>query len=141
MFKKSKPEARGQAAEATKDVPAAAVESPAGGPPATELAMPGTQTPSGDHAAPAAPAGGEAAAGAPIDLSSVDKDPAAAGATQAGDEGRALELMHIFTEEAEGLNLSASIYEPFLAKLTMEDVAKSAAAVLEELEALRWGNQ
>ncbi|MBI4306245.1 MAG: hypothetical protein HY678_07990 [Chloroflexi bacterium] len=96
--------------------------------------MPETQTPA---SAPAAP---PAEAGATPGAADAGHAPAGAAATPtAENDPRTLQLMQIFTEEAEGANLNANVYEPFLAPLTMEEVARNARALLDELKALRYG--
>lgn len=52
------------------------------------------------------------------------------------DDEATSSLMHIFTEDKEGLNASATIYEAFLDNLTMEQVAANAQALLDELRSI-----
>lgn len=136
MFKKGKPEAGKAAVEAhtptvaamsqpaaveravAREVPVAAAPAPAG-PPAQEAA---------------APAGTGAGAGAAL-MGGETATPAAA-PTPAIDDATTSQLMHIFTEDQEGLNANATIYESFLEQLTMEQVAANARALLDELRSI-----
>jgi len=119
MFKKGKTESTG-AGEATAAAPAPAVtQAPAASPtPPPRDTVPSVALAPVDTAAEEALAAEGAAEAAAADDTSVSK------------------MMHIFTEDQEGLNASATIYEPFLEALTMEQVAANATALLDELRSI-----
>lgn len=137
MFKKGKPDAKDAVPEAR--APGGAVMSQ---PTAAERSV----LREAPAAAPPAPAATPSQADQPIELAPTATVEAAltggeaatpqATPTPAIDDATTSKLMQIFTEDQEGLNANATIYETFLEQLTMEQVAANARALLDELRSI-----
>lgn len=103
------------AAAKVHEAPAAAV-SPAAG------------TAAGEHATPTP---GESL------LEGVETEEVAETPVAAIDDAATSNLMHIFTEDQEGLRANATIYDAFMEELTMEKVAANAQQLLSDLRAAK----
>lgn len=125
MFKRGKPDSKEAPLEAQAVAPAAAKAheaSPAVAPAAAPVA---------GATGAATPTSGESL------LGGVETEKVAAVPAAAIDDKTTSNLMHIFTEDQEGLNANATIYEAFMEELTMEKVAANAQQLLDDLRAAK----
>jgi hypothetical protein len=147
MFKKGKPD--------PKDAP---VETPAAAHVAAAAHASAERSPHRDavpaaakaHEAPAAtnaasPAAGPVAGAGGVALPTpgesllegIETEEVAETPVAAIDDKTTSNLMHIFTEDQEGLRANATIYDAFMEELTMEKVAANAQQLLSDLRAAK----
>ncbi|MBI2964873.1 MAG: hypothetical protein HYY34_01565 [Chloroflexi bacterium] len=143
MFKKGKPETKDRPAEAQAPVAAAVAtaRSPViertvqreAAPAALKVQVVAAE-PAAAEAVEVAPAPGTPTPGESL-LEGVETEKAAETPAAAIDDATTSNLMHIFTEDKEGMNANATIYEAFMEPLTMAQVAANAQRLLDDLRA------
>lgn len=147
MFKKGKPDPKDAPMEAHAAASAAAAaHAPAERSPHRDAVPVAAKAHEGPAAsAAAAPAAGPVA-GAPATtlptpgeslLEGVETEKVAETPVAAIDDAATSNLMHIFTEDQEGLRANATIYDAFMEQLTMEQVAANAQQLLDDLRAAK----
>lgn len=146
MFKKGKPDPKDAPMEAAAAHVAAAAHAPAERSPhrdAVPVAPKAQQAPAAANvASPAAhPVAGGAGATSPTPgeslLEGIETEEVAETPVAAIDDATTSNLMHIFTEDQEGLRANATIYDAFMEELTMEQVAATAQQLLDDLRAAK----
>lgn len=146
MFKRGKPDSKDAPIEAHAAAPAVAAHAPVERSPhrdAVPVAAKAHETPAAVPAvAPAAgPVAGAPAAGLPTPgeslLEGIEDEKVVDVPAAAIDDKTTSNLMHIFTEDQEGLRANATIYDAFMEQLTMEQVAANAQQLLDDLRAAK----
>jgi hypothetical protein len=147
MFKKGKPDPKDAPMETKAAAPAAATaHAPVERSPHRDAVLVAAKA----HEAPAPPPAAAPAAGpfagAPASslptpgeslLEGIETEEVAETPVAAIDDAATSNLMHIFTEDQEGLRANATIYDAFMEELTMEKVAANAQQLLSDLRAAK----